>query len=290
VVAFAIKLVHDKKNSITNEETPQKPTFSVSKTQEQNETINPYVNYLGFLEATQNPKISTRISGYIQAIEAAENDRVKQGDILLSIDSKEFDQNLEQIKLSLDSLEYSLASLEKNKSVQLLDMQITLQQYQSSEKLYEAGGIAKESLDNSLVNYRFKKVKYESTLDQIAAKEKEIQSLRAGYNAKKEQKQYYVIKAPIDGRIEKISQDIGELTNPALAIISLVGLEQKLTFSFASPDVKVGQEVFVGDDKVGVIDFIYPTSKNFLEVAHVKLVKNLSNKLSANITLRVKIL
>ena len=289
IVFFAIKLIKDKKTSIKNEEVAYKSVLQITKEQKVENKENDFIEYLAKFEAVQTPKITTKISGYIENILVEENSMIKKGDLLIKIDSKEFDESLKQLSYLIQSAKYSLTSLEKNTSVELLDMDVSSKQYKTNQKLFDAGAISQDKLDSSNINTQSKQAKYNSTINLVKAKESEIQSLESQYNSKVQQKNYYTISSPIDAIVEEISQDIGDLTNPSLAIIKLVGLEQKLTFAFASKDIKENQKVFIEDKEIGYIDFIYPSAQNFLNIANINLTTKLENKLNSNISIQVKI-
>lgn len=289
IVFFAIKLIKDKKTSIKNEEVAYKSVLQITKEQKVENKENDFIEYLAKFEAAQTPKITTKISGYIENILVEENSMIKKGDLLIKIDSKEFDESLKQLSYLIQSAKYSLTSLEKNTSVELLDMDVSSKQYKTNQKLFDAGAISQDKLDSSNINTQSKQAKYNSTINLVKAKESEIQSLESQYNSKVQQKNYYTISSPIDAIVEEISQDIGDLTNPSLAIIKLVGLEQKLTFAFASKDIKENQKVFIEDKEIGYIDFIYPSAQNFLNIANINLTTKLENKLNSNISIQVKI-
>ncbi len=289
IVFFAIKLIKDKKTSIKNEEVAYKSVLQITKEQKVENKENDFIEYLAKFEAAQTPKITTKISGYIENILVEENSMIKKGDLLIKIDSKEFDESLKQLSYLIQSAKYSLTSLEKNTSVELLDMDVSSKQYKTNQKLFDAGAISQDKLDSSNINTQSKQAKYNSTINLVKAKESEIQSLESQYNSKVQQKNYYTISSPIDAIVEEISQDIGDLTNPSLAIIKLVGLEQKLTFAFASEDIKENQKVFIEDKEIGYIDFIYPSAQNFLNIANINLTTKLENKLNSNILIQVKI-
>ena len=289
IVFFAIKLIKDKKTSIKNEEVAYKSVLQITKEQKVENKENDFIEYLAKFEAAQTPKITTKISGYIENILVEENSMIKKGDLLIKIDSKEFDESLKQLSYLIQSAKYSLTSLEKNTSVELLDMDVSTKQYKTNQKLFDAGAISQDKLDSSNINTQSKQAKYNSTINLVKAKQSEIQSLESQYNSKVQQKNYYTISSPIDAIVEEISQDIGDLTNPSLAIIKLVGLEQKLTFAFASKDIKENQKVFIEDKEIGYIDFIYPSAQNFLNIANINLTTKLENKLNSNILIQVKI-
>ena len=159
VVIGGIKVIKSKKESQANEPTAYKHQYKVMENNTTNEEHN-YELYTAKLEATQNPQITTKISGYIEKIFVEENKKVKKGDILIKIDSNEFDLSLKQILYSTKALQSNLLSLQQNIESLKLDMQLSLNTYNTNKKLYNAGGISKEKLDLSQIVYDQKKAKH----------------------------------------------------------------------------------------------------------------------------------
>jgi len=241
------------------------------------------------IESLQNPKITTKISGYIQNIRVSENQNVQKGEILVQIDNKEYKESLKQIEYSKKAIKANIDSLQLSLESLLLDSNLAKTQYETNQKLYEIGGIAKEKLEISKINYEQKKGKYLSSLEGIKGKEYEQKALDASLVSKEELKDYYTLLSPIDGKVEKIFLDIGDMANPNQPILSLFKEEYKLTFSFASSNIKPLQEVYLEDKKIGYIEYISPSSENFLNIANVKLIEKLSISNNSLLLVKVKI-
>ncbi len=240
-------------------------------------------------EAILNPKIATKISGYIENIKVKENQVVQKGEILVQIETNEYQNNLKQSQYLIQSSKKNIESLKLSLESLKLDSDLAKTQYETNQKLYQIGGIAKEKLEFSNINFKQKESKYQSTLESIKAKEYELQSITASLASKESLESYYTLKSPINGRVEKILLDIGDLANPNQSIITLVSNEKKLTFSYASDAIKPHQEVFLEDEKIGYIDFISPSSENFLQVATIKLTKKLDITNNTLVSIKVKI-
>jgi len=241
------------------------------------------------VEAIESPKISTKVSGYIRNINIKENQEVKKGDILVKIDDDEYQESIKQLVYSLQAIKASIDSLKLSVESLSLDSDITKKQYQTNQKLYEIGGISKEKLDISEVLYEQKKSKYLALLVNIQAKEYEYKSLQAAYNSKKALQKYYTLEAPINAKVERILLDIGDITNPNQAILTLISHERKLTFSFASNTIKPQQEVYINKEKIGFIEYINPSSENFLQVANIKLTQKLKHSNNSLLAIKVKV-
>lgn len=241
------------------------------------------------VEAIESPKISTKVSGYITNINIKENQEVKKGNILVKIDDDEYQESIKQLVYSLQAIRASIDALKLSVESLSLDSDITKKQYQTNQKLYEIGGISKEKLDISEVLYEQKKSKYLALLANIQAKEYEYKSLQAAYNSKKALQKYYTLEAPINAKVERILLDIGDITNPNQAILTLISHERKLTFSFASNTIKPQQEVYINKEKIGFVEYINPSSENFLQVANIKLTQKLKHSNNSLLAIKVKV-
>lgn len=281
-------LVKKKKESQANE-----PMAFVSKestkTQEAEAISDDFEYFQAKLEAIQNPKISTKISGFIKSIKVKENQEVQKGDVLVKLDDDEYQESLKQLSYSLEAITASIESLKLSVESLNLDRILAKTQYQTNQKLYKIGGISKEKLDMSEVLYKQKKSKHLGHLANIQSKEYERKSLKAAYDSKKALQKHYTLQAPINAKVEKILLDTGDITNPNQAILTLISDEKKLTFSFASSSVKPLQEVYVNTEKVGFIEYINPSSENFLQVANIKLTQELEHTNNSLLTIKVKV-
>lgn len=288
LIVFGVKLINTKKDSLETLPTAFVQTDS-PKTNNKNTFNNDFEYFQAKIEALQNPKITTKISGYITEIKVTENQTVKKGDILVTIDQSEYKRDIEQLQFSLQAINTNIESIQLSLESLELESALAKTQYNTNKKLYSIGGISKEKLDLSKIQYKQKESKYFTTLKNIQAKEYEKQSFNKSIEAKMKLKEYYTLKAPIDAKVEKILLDVGDLTNPNQPIITLLSHQNKLTFSFASTDIKILQEVYLENKKIGYIEFISPSSENFLQVANIKLTEPLIQANNSLLSIKVKV-
>ncbi|TLP40865.1 HlyD family secretion protein [Arcobacter arenosus] len=288
LIAGGFKLIKGKKEEISNERKAFVHVYKPLETK-QKESLDNFETFSAKLEAVQNPKISTKISGHITKIFVEENQEIKKGQKLVSIDDLEYKQTLLQLSYSINALKSSVDSFISSLNSLKLDMQLSLKEFETNKKLYKIGGISKDKLDFSEVIYEQKKAKYNSTLKTIESKKNEQNSQQAFLDSKKKLKEYYSLKSPIDGFIEEILVDIGDLSSVNKPILSLVSKEQKLSFLFASENIKQNQEVYIDNKKIGVIESINISAKNYMKEANIKLDKNLSNPINSLISIKVRI-
>ncbi len=178
LIAGGFKLIKEKKDEISNEKKAFVHTYKPLETKDDN-TLDNFEIYSAKLEAFENPKISTKISGHITKIFEKENQKVKKGDLLVLIDDLEYKENISQIIHSLDALKSSIEASMSSLNSLKLDMKLSLKEFETNKKLYKIGGISKDKIDFSEVIYEQKKAKYDSTLKTIESKKNELNSQQA---------------------------------------------------------------------------------------------------------------
>ncbi|QOP41486.1 HlyD family secretion protein [Sulfurimonas marina] len=239
--------------------------------------------------AQKNPKLSTKISGYIEKIYVKENQRVKKGQILVSIDAGEYQNSLKQLDYSVQAAKRNISALEKTVAFQKLDMQQAFKTYKSNKKIFQAGGISLDQLTISEIVYEQKNSKYLSTLDQIESNKLALKSQEALLSSKKSLEKYYSIYAPFDGIVESLYLSQGDLTQGNKPVLSLLSHKQKLTFTYANDLIKDGQDVYFKGGKIGSIGIIYPSAQRYLKVAEISLDKPLDFTYNSLISIEVDI-
>lgn len=170
------------------------------ETQEYFTVIHPIVTdtthtseYVADIQSIQNVEIRARVSGYIESIHVDEGASVKKGQLLFTINSKEYKQALTKAKAMLRSAQ----SESKSAHIELMNM----------KTLEEKNIVSKTELE-----------KMEAKFDVTIAKIDEIKSevLNASYNVSLTE-----IRAPFDGIINRIPNKIGSLVNEGLLLTSI---------------------------------------------------------------------
>ncbi len=245
------ELLNKKENEIKNEKIPLKAMITVQVVSPTTKTIEKKVSYLAQIIPDKEIKLSTKLVGYIKNISVKESQKVKKGDILIKIDSKELKSNIKALKSTLKA--------------QIKELDITKSIYERNKKLYKIGGLAKEKLDISKVA--------------VDAKRAVVENSRQKLNQLNHQLSYLNIKAPYDGVIDTIFLHKGDLATTGRAILSMTNNKKRLVISYASSkikEIKKGEKVFLDNKIIGEINFIYTSSKNGLVSAEIKLEKSIN--------------
>ncbi|HXB04569.1 MAG TPA: efflux RND transporter periplasmic adaptor subunit [Candidatus Angelobacter sp.] len=199
-------------------------------------------------QAIQDSIIYARTSGYLRKRYVDIGDRVTTGQLLAEVDSPEIEQQLRQAKADL-------LQSEKNRDLQMANLDLaraTMARYEAADA---EGAVAKQALDQSVATYR-------TAQAAVAAAEANVESNRANVQRYQEMTAFQRILAPFDGTVIQRNVDAGALitagspvNNTAVAPSSVTGAASGL-FEIAQIDtlrvfVNVPQ-VYAPSVKVGL--------------------------------------
>jgi RND family efflux transporter MFP subunit len=261
IIVVAGKFFIKQKQEVANLTVPKQYMKSVSVTKAINKKIEYSREFLAQVLSSNSAFIASKFSANIKKIYVNENDKVKKGDLLVSLDDSEIQANL--------------ASLKEQQRALSTDLQNTKSILQRNRKLLKIDAISKETVDNSEVMYQNKL----SALQSVKEKIKQTRSTL----------RYLNIKAPFSGRIgSKLAND-GSLAIPGKPILTLNSDDQELIFSFVDGDRPIveGQKVYIGNKLIGEISKRYDDAKNSLLVAQIKPYKPLPFANKSYKTIRV---
>lgn len=189
---FIIAQSSCKPNPIEQQETETFPTTTITQV----DTFTT-VDYVTEIHAIQNVEIRARVDGYLDKIHVDEGATVNKGQLLFSINNKEYVEELAKAKALYKSAiaEYDAAELEYKNVVQLTDKKIV-----SSTEL----ALAKNKLEAQ------------------KAKMEEAQAHQAYVEIKLSNSE---IRAPFNGTINRIPHKIGSLISEGTLLTSIADNE-----------------------------------------------------------------
>lgn len=170
--------------------------------------------------------LTPKVGGYITLVNAQEGQHVKKGDVIVEIDSRDYQNTLNQIDGELLSLQASRNDAEKN--------------FKRLSSLYSSGAVSQQQFDAASTAYSNFKAKYDGVAAQVAQAQLNLENTK--------------IRAPQDGIIAKKSAEIGQLATPGVPLIGFVGSSERwVTANFKETeveDIKVGAKAFFDVDAI----------------------------------------
>jgi RND family efflux transporter MFP subunit len=259
-VAFlAARFLLGQKKAVAELGTPQPVHYHVLTEEAREGTVRETRRFLAQLLSDKSAMIASKYSGRIKHIHVKENDRVKKGALLVTLDDSE--------------VRSSIASLRSQEKALLTDVANAKTQLDRSALLLESGGLSQDKYDNAVVLYENKKAALQGTREKI----RQLQSQLA----------YFNLRAPFAGKVGSLFADDGSLAVPGKPILSINSGDQKLVFSYVETDQRIleGQTVLFEGEPVGRVVRLYDDAKNALLVAEAAVTKPLgkANKSYLNI-------
>jgi membrane fusion protein (multidrug efflux system) len=243
-----------------------------------------------------------RVSGYVTKIYFDDNQKIKKGDTLITLDTADLKLKVQQAEIALlnakaglqvvkagaNTASSSIGSAEANVSAAEANARKADQDYNRMQKLladksitqqqFDAVKAQKEVADAQLLAAQ-KQVNTVSSQsagasDQIQVAEAGIKQAEANLNLAKLQLSYAVITAPADGVVSKKNVEVGQLVQVGQPLCSIVSSdrvwvvanfkETQLTHMQVGQDVNVDVDAFKGNDLHGkVISFSGATGAKF---------------------------
>ncbi|NDG84777.1 MAG: HlyD family secretion protein [Proteobacteria bacterium] len=202
-----------------------------------------------FFVSTDNAQIqantvilASRVSGFVNKVNVTEGQRVKAGDVLLEINSNDYQNRTEQSENELASLAARVRDAELNSK------RVT--------KLFEEGAVSQQQRDSALANYQ-----------ELARKQNALKNqLEISRNGLADTQ----IRAPSDGTIARKTAENGMLASPGTPLLGFVSSDSRwVVANFKETDLgrlKIGQKVDIAVDAVpgkafkGEIETFYPAT------------------------------
>ena len=288
LVAGAVVVLKKKKEQLANLPTPAAKSVAVETAMPEVKRVEEKRSFIGRYYSLDHPVIASKISGFIQKIYVEEGDRVKKGDLLISIDDRELKSAVKAQKASMKALNSAIESLKFSLKALESDYLQAKSVYERNLKLYKADALAKEKLDLSKVAMELKESKYITTKNSIEAKYEELKALKAELDSKINQLRYVSIKALTEATVGKIFLRVGDLAMPGKPIVKLLGDKKRVEFQFPllEEGIKKGMKVYVNGLEARISE-VLPESEKALGVARVDLSGKLALPENSNVSVEV---
>ncbi len=251
-----------------------------------------YINNVGY-ETTDDAaieghviQVSPKLSAHVKAVHFDDNYQVTKGDLLIELDSRDFEVSLASAVASLASAQSKLTETEAQQNVvqaglgqakaDLASAQATADNAKSdldrNEHLFQTHVIDRREYDASVAQAKSAAANVESATKKVASQEAQVRLASAQYvTASSEEKQaeaqlrqaelqlsYTKIFAPFDGRVTKKSVEPGNYVQPGQTLFSLVPPDVWIIANFKETQLKqmkVGHPVSVRVDALPGRDF-----------------------------------
>jgi len=152
-----------------------------------------FLNASGKVEAIQNANLSTRIMGFVNKVHVKVGDKVRKGQLLLSINSADINAQKAQVNASITEATAAYKNAEKD--------------YNRFKALFEDSSASQKEMDDMTANYEIAKARLEAA-----------NQMKNQVNA---QLSYSNISAPFSGVVTGKFINKGDMASPGMPLMSV---------------------------------------------------------------------
>jgi RND family efflux transporter MFP subunit len=219
--------------------------------------------------------ITSRFMGFVKNMRVSEGDRVKKGQVLYEIDSKEIQAAAKQVDLAISQARLALQMNQNQLNNVILNLE-------RNKRLYKKDMVSKydlEQLELAAKNMR----------DMVEIAKKQVQQAEAQKEAVLNQYKYLTIKAPNDGVVVAKKLNEGDMQIPGMPALVITDLKHlKILVQISESNlrhIRIGKKVKVeipsiGFKTEGIISAIIPASN---PMTHKFKIKITFDKKNANV-------
>jgi len=187
--------------------------------------------------------IYSKVQGWVEKINVREGDRVKAGQVLVTLDAREAQAAVEQAQASLEAaiarLKLVKATSEETVQSQIQHTKANLELAEAdlnrARELHEKNFVARQQLDEAWTKYNVAKAAYDLALNSIRQKiwendialaEAQVRQAKATLDLSKAQLANLIIIAPMNGGVTKRFVDPGTMLKDTTPILTLMDLSE----------------------------------------------------------------
>jgi len=219
------------RNQTTVTAEPDTP-LTVEGFQVQAENVERRVELVGTLEGNQEVTVSSEVASTVQAIRADLGDLVRQGQVLVELDPKEYVLAVERQQAALAQVLAQLGASGQGESLPAPEQTSTVRRaaadlseaktnFERTKTLVEKGVLSQSLYDSAEARYRVTEANYASALEQVRNLQAQVASLRVQLALAQKKVEDCSIRAPFSGAVRGRQVEIGQYLKEQAPVMSL---------------------------------------------------------------------
>ena len=209
----------------------------------------------GTVRARATGTVSSRVMGYVQQVNAQVGDRVRQGQVLVTIDARDLETGVRRAEAGRTEVQSAIPEAESGVAAAKAQLELAQATFRRIDELAKKKSVSNQELDEASARLKAAQAGYEmarARRTQLDAKMAQVDQERAAATIMRD---YTRITAPFAGVVTAKSVEPGNLATPGAPLLTIeregaYRLEAQVEESKLSA-VKLGQTVEVELEALG---------------------------------------
>lgn len=211
-VGLLLALPACEKKQVQQGPPPAPPTVVVSEAAKRD--VIPYKILTGNLEANQTVNVLPRVSSFVETIPFKPGEFIKAGTVLFTLDSRTFKAQLDQATAALGVAKSEVDVKKADLGVAKANLQNAADELDRQERLQKQNATSEKDLVNARNNHRAALANVEASTAAVTSATTAVDSATAAVAAADVNYKYCTITAPIAGKVDTNTVDLGDLVGP----------------------------------------------------------------------------
>jgi HlyD family secretion protein len=213
--------------------------------------INDVVDSTGVVNAVVNVQVGSQVSGTISQLHADFNSRVHKGEVIAEIDPRLFDGALLQATSDLQSAKANVIAAKANLSKTKAQLVQTHADYERALSMQQKNIGTQQALDQAKAAFDAAQASVEAAAAAVEQANAEVSQKGAAVAVSQTNRNYTIIRSPIDGTVVARNVDVGQTVAASLQAPTIFTIAQDLVkmLVYAKVDesdvgrIRAGQQV-----------------------------------------------
>lgn len=169
------------------------------------------------LEAT----VAAKVMGYVREVNVRAGDRVRQGQLLIALDSRDLDAAYRQAEAALHEAKDAMPEADSGVAAAKANLELAEVTFRRMQELFEKKSVSNQEFDEAAARRKAAHAAYEMAVAKRRQLDAKIRQAEQALEAARVMRSYAEIRAPFEGRVTAKRVEPGDLATPGTPLITL---------------------------------------------------------------------
>ncbi|MCS6951405.1 MAG: efflux RND transporter periplasmic adaptor subunit [Bryobacterales bacterium] len=165
--------------------------------------------------------VAAKVMGYVREVHVREGDRVRQGQSLVMLDSRDLEAAYRQAEAALHEAKDAVPEADNGVAAAKANLELAEVTLRRMRDLFEKKSVSNQEFDEAAARHKAAQAAYEMALAKRRQLDAKIRQAEQALEAARITRSYANIEAPFDGRVTTKHVDPGDLATPGAPLLTL---------------------------------------------------------------------